>query len=157
MPPARVCLLFVTVLCLAGWSVVMSRPNTSSSSPRNPAGPPQPSAELQQQRILWTRTQLRHVESMLLFFAALDNDDQFPVANGQHLLETLTKKHDLQGDGYFADPVFEDPDAHKDAWSNRFHYEWPNTKVKTATKPAIWSYGPNGIDENGAGDDVRNW
>lgn len=164
MPAPRICLLLVTVLALFGWGLVMSGQSASAplakkiDKPKPAAAKSvEPKLNRQQQRILFTKTQLGHVETMMICYAGLDNDDQFPVAKGQKLLVALTKKHDLQNDGYFADPVFEDPDSVKDAWRRPFHYEWPNTKVKKAKKPAIWSYGPNGINENGKGDDIRNW
>jgi general secretion pathway protein G len=48
-------------------------------------------------------------------------------------------------------------EGHTDPWGRPYNYEWPNRRVKHATKPAIWSNGPNGVNENGDGDDIRNW
>lgn len=48
-------------------------------------------------------------------------------------------------------------EGHTDPWGRPYHYEWPNRKVKNAKKPAIWSNGPNGLNENGRGDDIANW
>jgi general secretion pathway protein G len=45
----------------------------------------------------------------------------------------------------------------KDAWGQTLMYEWPNTKVANAVKPAIWSVGVNKQNEDGNGDDVNNW
>lgn len=46
-----------------------------------------------------------------------------------------------------ADPV--------DPWGNAYRYRYPGThNIGTYD---IWSVGPNGIDENGEGDDIRNW
>jgi len=49
-----------------------------------------------------------------------------------------------------------------DAWGNQFHYDWnsgtrENSKDPNMVTPAIWSNGPNGKNENGAGDDIANW
>lgn len=42
-----------------------------------------------------------------------------------------------------------------DVWGNPYRYRYPGThNVGTYD---IWSVGPNGIDENGEGDDVHNW
>lgn len=45
----------------------------------------------------------------------------------------------------------------KDPWGQALYYEFPNSKVANATKPAIWSSGPNKQNEDGAGDDINNW
>lgn len=45
----------------------------------------------------------------------------------------------------------------KDPWGQALYYEFPNSKIANATKPAIWSSGPNKQNEDGAGDDVNNW
>lgn len=60
--------------------------------------------------------------------------------------------------GNIQERVFsEDP---VDAWGNDLHYRWDETgnpMNPEATKPAIWSNGPNGTDEQGGGDDIKNW
>lgn len=45
----------------------------------------------------------------------------------------------------------------KDAWDQPLFYEYPNSKMASAAKPAIWSSGPNRQNEEGGGDDVNNW
>jgi len=45
----------------------------------------------------------------------------------------------------------------KDPWGQALYYEWPNSKVANATKPAIWSSGLNKQNEDGGGDDINNW
>lgn len=45
----------------------------------------------------------------------------------------------------------------KDAWNQPLLYEYPNSKGGGVDKPAIWSSGPNKIDEQGANDDLNNW
>lgn len=45
----------------------------------------------------------------------------------------------------------------KDPWGQALYYEWPNSKVPNATKPAIWSSGLNKQNEDGTGDDINNW
>lgn len=46
-----------------------------------------------------------------------------------------------------ADPI--------DPWGNPYRYRYPG--VHNIGSYDIWSVGPNGIDENGEGDDIRNW
>ena len=61
---------------------------------------------------------------------------------------------DIDNDGVPEGPWLEN---YKDAWDNPINYEWPNTKVQNAIKPAVWSNGPNGQNDNGASDDIVNW
>ena len=43
-------------------------------------------------------------------------------------------------------------------WGNPLNYEYPSTKGQTTVdKPAIWSVGPDGKDDNGSNDDINNW
>lgn len=43
----------------------------------------------------------------------------------------------------------------RDAWGNPLSYACPGTH-NTATYD-LWSFGPNGVDEGGGGDDIVNW
>ncbi|MDO5309765.1 MAG: type II secretion system protein GspG, partial [Planctomycetia bacterium] len=43
-----------------------------------------------------------------------------------------------------------------DSWKNPYRYEYPTTKGD-GLRPAIWSCGPDGIDDNGDGDDIISW
>lgn len=70
-------------------------------------------------------------------------------------------------------PTFEDPamdkqwngpyiiqtaDDLKDNWNHDLSYklESVDTGGTTVDKPRVWSWGPNGQDENGDGDDIKN-
>ncbi|MBQ8363250.1 MAG: type II secretion system protein GspG [Thermoguttaceae bacterium] len=53
------------------------------------------------------------------------------------------------------EPYIKETDL-EDPWNNPFKYEWPTTKGD-GKKPAIWSMGPDGEDNNGDGDDIINW
>jgi general secretion pathway protein G len=45
-----------------------------------------------------------------------------------------------------------------DAWGAALNYEYENTKAETTVdKPAIWSNGPDGKNDNGSNDDLNNW
>jgi general secretion pathway protein G len=53
-------------------------------------------------------------------------------------------------------PIFEE--LPKDGWGNPFNYEYPTSRfVNGLDKPAIWSNGENGQNDNGDGDDINNW
>ena len=53
------------------------------------------------------------------------------------------------------EPYIKETDL-EDPWNNPFKYEWPTTKGD-GKKPAIWSMGPDGEDNQGGGDDIVNW
>ena len=50
-----------------------------------------------------------------------------------------------------------------DPWNNAYHYNNPGTDHSGTSGPNyttyvdIWSNGPNGTDDSGAGDDIANW
>ena len=44
----------------------------------------------------------------------------------------------------------------KDPWGNELRYE-PDGGPDGRGRPRIWSYGPNGEDDGGKGDDIRSW
>lgn len=48
-----------------------------------------------------------------------------------------------------------DPADLKDPWGNQFHYNGEGQYNES--KYDLWSGGPNGKNENGGGDDVKNW
>jgi len=47
----------------------------------------------------------------------------------------------------------------KDPWGNAFEYELQEQEDGDTTRQVvhIWSYGPNGTDDSGDGDDIKNW
>ncbi len=47
----------------------------------------------------------------------------------------------------------------KDPWGNEFNYELQDQEDGDTTRQVIhiWSNGPNGTDDSGEGDDVKNW
>jgi len=42
-----------------------------------------------------------------------------------------------------------------DSWGSKYNYRSPGTH--NAPRPDIWSNGPDGVDNQGGGDDVNNW
>ncbi|MEM7810518.1 MAG: type II secretion system protein GspG [Planctomycetota bacterium] len=97
-----------------------------------------------------TRTSIYGFEQALKLYAA-DNAGEYPTG-GDEVVDLLLATTD--DDGNAVSPLLEA--APKDAWGKSLHYEYPNTRAESV-KPAIWSEGANGIDEQGGGDDVTNW
>ena len=44
-----------------------------------------------------------------------------------------------------------------DGWGNAIHYESDDLNRNNLNSYDLWSNGSNGVDENGAGDDINNW
>ncbi|QDT37944.1 type II secretion system major pseudopilin GspG [Stratiformator vulcanicus] len=83
---------------------------------------------------------------------AIDHDGEYPQG-GQDAVALLLEPVD--DDGKAIEPYLEKTPA--DAWETPLLYEYPNSKGGRATKPAIWSAGPNKRNEDGGGDDINNW
>jgi len=114
---------------------------------------PQLIGRQQQSMIETTETSLKGIDDGLMLYSR-DNQGKFPEGNDPQILYQLTQRQDLNNDGVPEGPWLE---SYKDAWGNPFNYEWPNTKVQNGIKPAVWSNGPNGVNDNGTGDDIVNW
>ncbi|MCH8828798.1 MAG: type II secretion system protein GspG [Planctomycetes bacterium] len=85
------------------------------------------------------------------------HDGAFPDS-GQDILRTLSRRQ-VDEDGKPDGPWIE---KYVDAWGNKFNYDWnqssrSNSKDQNMITPAIWSNGPDGVDNQGNGDDIRNW
>jgi len=52
-------------------------------------------------------------------------------------------------------PYLKDEAAAKDSWDNPYRYV--RSGPHNPRTYDLWSVGPNGTDENGAGDDITNW
>ena len=61
----------------------------------------------------------------------------------------------MQAKRKVSEPFIQEKDI-IDPWNNPIKYEWPTTKGD-GKKPAIWSMGPDGEDNNGEGDDIISW
>lgn len=98
-----------------------------------------------------TKTSIGNLENTLKMYA-IDHGGQYPQGS-QDALQQLLAPVDAQGRPL--EPYLDK--IPKDAWGNALFYEYPNSKVPNALKPAIWSAGENGQNEDGSGDDVTNW
>jgi len=126
---------------------------TAPSEGTSQAGQKSKLTKRQRRLIKFTKVQLQGIDNALQLYA-LDKDGVFPEGNGPHILEALTRKQDLNADGIFDDPWLP---GHKDVWGNPYNYEWPHQRVREPKKPAVWSNGPNGRNDDGSGDDIVNW
>jgi general secretion pathway protein G len=100
-----------------------------------------------------TRASIAGLEGALKQFAVA-NDGEFPQGSRDDAIGRLLNPGQDR-DGRQINPFLEK--VPKDAWDQPLYYEFPNNKVANATKPAIWSSGPNKQNEDGGGDDVNNW
>lgn len=98
-----------------------------------------------------TKSVILNTEKALELYA-VEHNGQLPSQEG---LKALVQPMDLDGKPMKA--FMEE--LPKDAWGQPLFYEYPNTKSQNqnADRAAIWSAGPNGQNENGEGDDVKNW
>jgi general secretion pathway protein G len=100
-----------------------------------------------------TRASIAGFENACKLYA-VSNNGEFPQVGGDEVINLmLNPGQDTSGRPI--SPYLEKPP--KDAWGYPLMYEYPNTKVANATKPAIWSMGLNHQNEDGAGDDINNW
>jgi len=74
-------------------------------------------------------------------------------------LEALTQSEDDLEDeekDKYGGPYIQDPEKLKDAWGNELNYKFPGDVGGDAMYD-LWSSGPDGDDEGGDGDDIKNW
>ncbi len=71
-------------------------------------------------------------------------------AGGSEVIDMLSESYEHNGKQQ--KPVMEDF-RNQDEWGNPFQYSFDSG---SDTKPRIWSFGPNGQDDNGEGDDISN-
>jgi general secretion pathway protein G len=100
-----------------------------------------------------TRASIHGYESALKLYA-VSNNGEFPSMGSEEVINLLLNPGQ-DATGRVISPYLEK--IPKDAWGQPLQYEWPNTKIANATKPAIWSIGANHQNEDGNGDDINNW
>jgi general secretion pathway protein G len=99
-----------------------------------------------------TRESIHNLEQALKLYT-VDHNFAYPEG-GQDALTLLIQPTDAQGKPL---PAYIEK-IPADAWGSPLNYEYPNTKAQsTVDKPAIWSNGPDGKDDNGSNDDINNW
>jgi general secretion pathway protein G len=84
---------------------------------------------------------------------AVDHMGAYPEG-GQDVLQTLTQPWTDPVTGREREPYLDTVPL--DAWQRPFFYEYPNSKA-SVDKPAIWSSGTDGKNDEGGGDDINNW
>ena len=107
----------------------------------------------QDAQIKATRASIHGFETALKMYAVSNNGD-FPQVSGDEAINLLLNPGQ-DASGRPLSPYLEKPP--RDAWGQPLVYEYPNSKVANAVKPAIWSIGPNHQNEDGSGDDINNW
>jgi len=99
-----------------------------------------------------SKESIHNLEQALKLYA-VDHNAQYPEGS-QDALTLLIQPTDSQGKPL---PAYIEK-IPADAWGVPLNYEYPNTKAQTTVdKPAIWSNGPDGKDDNGSNDDLNNW
>lgn len=106
----------------------------------------------QQASIDITKESIHNLDQALKLYA-VDHNAQFPTGGADALTNLIqpVDRNNQKMPAYIEKiPV--------DAWGKPLNYEYPNTKAQTTVdKPAIWSFGPDGKDDNGSNDDINNW
>ena len=92
-------------------------------------------------------------ENACKMYAASNNGD-LPHGSAEEVVRLLVNPGQDES-GRRISPYLEKPP--KDEWGQLLFYEFPSRKFADPVKPAIWSSGLNKINEDGGGDDVRNW
>jgi general secretion pathway protein G len=85
---------------------------------------------------------------------AVEHRGQFPAGSSEEVMEMLMSPG-TDAEGKPTVPYLEKPP--RDVWGRVLYYEFPNSKVPNAVKPAIWSSGENKQNDLGEGDDITNW
>lgn len=100
-----------------------------------------------------TKSSIAGFENALKLYAVA-NGGSFPDGSAEQVIPLLMNPaQDANGKPV---PAYLEKQP-KDAWGVVLNYEWPNSKLPNATKPAIWSSGLNKQNEDGSGDDINNW
>jgi len=102
-----------------------------------------------------TYATIKNVESVAQRYA-VDHGGAFYNGSGQSAWQEFITPEPFRGKNIR--PYYQEPPT--DAWGNILSYEWNgdgHSKSSNALTPAIWSFGPNGQDDGGEGDDINNW
>lgn len=100
-----------------------------------------------------TKSSIKGVEDALKMYAVANNGE-YPNGSGEEVFSNLLNPGN-DAEGKAISPYLEK--YPKDGWQKELFYEYPTSKVAGGLKPAIWSSGRNGLNEDGAGDDINNW
>jgi len=100
-----------------------------------------------------TKASIAGLENALKLYS-VDNQGEYPPG-GDDILITLVEPEEDPRTGRMTEALLERMPL--DAWGEILHYEYPNSKAQNMTKPAIWSSGPDKVDDNGENDDINNW
>jgi len=104
-------------------------------------------------KINTTRITIAGVEGALRLYAA-EHEGEYPKGSEDDVFNRLLNVSDSKEGQQVSAYLDELP---KDGWGNPLFYEYPTRQFARASKPAIWSPGPNAKNEKGKGDDINNW
>ena len=99
-----------------------------------------------------TAISIKSIQSALDLYAVA-HGGAYPDG-GQEVLQSLTQPWTDPATGRQREQFLDTVPL--DAWQRPFFYEYPTGKVPTG-KPAIWSSGYDGKNDDGGGDDINNW
>lgn len=98
-----------------------------------------------------TKASIHNLEQALDFYAVQHNARLPESAEGG--IELLLAPVDLNNQPM--EPYLDE--IPKDAWGNPLQYAFPSSNQTLETKPDIYSFGFDGQDDGGSGDDINNW
>ena len=84
---------------------------------------------------------------------AINNNGRPPQGSQEAAVKALMSP--TSPDGRTVQPYLDE--TPKDAWGEPLFYRYPASNQTIASKPDIWSAGPDGRNDDGGGDDVNNW
>jgi general secretion pathway protein G len=114
---------------------------------------PQLLGQQQRAQIEATKGSIHGLEQALQFYAVA-HDAKFPTSS-EGGIEKLLNPVDRNNQPM---PPYLD-EYPKDAWGKELQYAYPAThqKAPNTNKADIYSFGPDGLDDGGSGDDINNW
>lgn len=104
-------------------------------------------------KIQTTRITIAGVEGALRMYAA-EHEGEYPEGRAEEVFGLLMNAGDNPAGQRVSSYLDEMP---LDGWERPLHYEYPTTRHARASKPAVWSAGPNEKNDDGGEDDINNW
>ena len=111
---------------------------------------PQLVGRQRQANIDMAKVKVKQLEADVNMYAA-SHGGEFPQG-GNEVYEELMRPSEYRG--MQPEPYIQEHPV--DPWDELLNYEYKSDKVEF-DKPAIWSNGPNRVNDNGGEDDIVNW
>jgi general secretion pathway protein G len=102
-----------------------------------------------------TQTKLNNIKTALKFFKVdfgryPSEEEGLAVLWDKEVLDPEADVNKYSSDGYLEEPT------PSDQWGNEWGFRFPSQR-EDETQYDLWSFGPNGEDEDGEGDDITSW